>query len=219
MKNSTSKIGQGIYTAADASRILKVPYPKANYWFKYYAKQKFPSTTHHTYHFKIKDTIAVNFWTLIEMSVFYTLKEKGIRTSKIIKAHTIMSEFLATPHPFAKEEIYIDGKSLLFGNNEQLLTADARLQSVLIQVLKPFIRKIQFDDERMAKKFYPLGKNKSIVVNPEHQFGQPVIEGTNILTQTIFNLLQAGEPKKSIAKLFDLTINQINDTIEFTKAA
>ena len=214
-----TNIGQGIYTAADASRILKVPYPKANYWFNHYAKQRFPSTTHHTYHFKIKDSVAVNFLTLIEMLVFYTLKEKGIRTSQIIKAHSIMSEFLKTPHPFAKEEIYINGKSLLFGSDEPLLTADTRLQTVIIQVLKPFISKIKFNDEKMARKFYPLGKNKTIVVNPENQFGQPVIEGTNILTQTIYNLVIAGESKKSIAKLYNLNINQVNDALEFPKAA
>ena len=219
MNDLKTNIGQGIYTAADASRILKVPYAKANYWFSYYAKQRFASTAHHIYHFKIKDTVAVNFLTLIEMLVFYTLKEKGIRTSQIVKAHTVMSEFLNTPHPFAKEEIYIDGKSLLFGSDEQLLTADTRLQSVIIQVLKPFISKIKFNDEKMARKFYPLGKNKTIVVNPENQFGQPVIEGTNILTQTIYNLVRAGETKKSIAKLYDLNINQVNDALEFSKAA
>jgi uncharacterized protein (DUF433 family) len=219
MTNSTLTIGQGIYTAADAARILRVPYAKANYWFQYYAKHKFPSTTQTIYHFKIKDIMAVNFLTLIEMIVFYSLKERGIPTGRILEAHTVMSDFLKTPHPFAKEDIYVNEKSLLFGNEEQLLTADKRLQTVLIQVLKPFISKIHFSDQRMARKFYPLGKKKSIVVNPENQFGQPVIEGTNILTQTIFNLLQAGESKKSIAKLYDLTLSQVNDAIEFSKAA
>jgi uncharacterized protein (DUF433 family) len=219
MNNSTSIIGGGIYTAADASRILKVNYTKTKYWFNYYAKHKFSSATHHNYHFKIKDSVVVNFLTLIEMVVFYTLKEKGIATKKITNAHTVMSEFLNSPHPFAMQDIYINGKSILFGDNDQLLTADVRLQSVLIQVLRPFISKIAFDEDRLARKFYPLGKKKSVVVNPLHQFGQPVIEGTNILTQTVFNLLSAGESKRSIAKLYDLSISQINDAIQFTEAA
>ncbi len=218
MRNGTSNIGLGSYTAADASRILRVPYAKANYWFNYYAKQRLPSTAHYTYHVKIKGIAAVSFLTLMEMVVFYTLKERGIKTSRIMEAHTVMSEFLKTPHPFAMENIYINEKSLLFGNEEQLLTADARLQTVLIKVLKPSINRIQFDDDKIASKFYPLGKNKSVVVNPENQFGQPVIEGTNILIQTIYNLLRASESKKSVARLFDLSTNQIEDVIEFTKA-
>jgi len=187
MKSVTASIGQGIYTAADAARILKIPYPKANYWFTYYAKQKLSVTTDYIYHFPVRDVIAVNFLTLIEMYVFYTLKEKGGKTSKIIKAHTAMSNFLGTPYPFAKEDIYVSSKtkSLLFGGDDQLVTADEHLQTVIIQVLKLFISKVHFNDDRIANKFYPLGKAKTIVVNPENQFGQPTIEGTNILTETI----------------------------------
>ena len=155
MTNPVSHIGLGIYTAADAARILKIPYSKAGYWFKYYAKQKFPSTAHHTYQFKIRDIVAFNFLTLVEMLVFYTLKEKGIKTTRIMEAHTVMSDFLKTPHPFAREDIYVNDNSLLFGNEEQLLTADVRLQTVLLLVLKPFVDRIQFGAEKIARKFYP----------------------------------------------------------------
>ena len=221
MKGVSASIGHGIFTAADASRILKIPYPKANYWFKYYAKQKLSLTAEYIYHFPVRDVIAVNFLTLIEMYVFYTLKEKGIKTSKIIKAHTAMSKFLGTPYPFAKEDIYINSnkKTLLFGNDDQLITADEHLQSVIVQVLKLFISKVQFDDDRIANKFYPLGKGKTIVVNPENQFGQPIIEGTNILTETIYNLSVGGDSHDFIAKLYDISLKNVEDAIEFAKAA
>jgi len=214
-----NSVGQGIYTAADAARILKVPYPKANYWFKYYAKQKFASSTHFKYHFQIRDIIAVNFLTLIEMYVFYTLKEKGIKTNSIMEAHSTMADFLKTPYPFAKEDIYVNNKALLFSHNDLLISADKNLQTVIVQVLKPFLNKIQFNDDRMANRFYPMGKKKAIVVNPENQFGQPVIEGTNILAQTVYLLSKAGESSRSIAKLYDLDIKQVRDAIEFANAA
>jgi len=219
MRNATPQIGHGIYTAADASRILKIPYPKANYWFNYYAKQKLSNTTDYIYHFEVKNIIAVNFLTLIEMYVFYALKEKGVRTSKIIEAHTAMSDLLQTAYPFAKEDIYVNNKSLLFGSDDQLITADKNLQIVIVQVLKTFISKVHFNDDRVAKKFYPLGKEKCVVVNPENQFGQPVIDGTNILAETIYNLSRGGDSHEYIAKLYDITANQVSDAIEFAKAA
>ena len=221
MRGVTATIGQGIFTAADAARILKMPYPKANYWFKYYAKQKLSVATEFIYHFPVRDIIAVNFLTLIEMYVFYILKENGIKTSKIVKAHTIMSNFSRTPYPFAKEDIYINSnkKSLLFGREDQLITADEHLQTVMIQGLKLFIDKVQFNDEGIANKFYPLGKDKTIVVNPEHQFGQPIIEGTNILTETIYNLSVGGDSHGFIANLCDISLKNVEDAIEFAKAA
>jgi len=219
MKNSVlNSFGQGIYTAADAARILKVPYSKANYWFRYYAKHKF-ATSDFKYHFHVRDIVAVNFLTLIEMYVFYTLKEKGVKTNDIMEAHSVMADFLKTPYPFAKEDIYLNNKALLFSHKDLLISADKKLQTVIVQILKPFLSKIQFNDDRMANRFYPMGKKKTIVVNPENQFGQPVIEGTNILAQTVFLLSEAGESKKSIAKLYDLNIKQVSDAIEFSNAA
>ena len=219
MRNATPQIGHGIYTAADASRILKIPYPKANYWFKYYAKQRLSKTTNYIYHFEVKNIIAVNFLTLIEMYVFYTLKEKGVRTSKIIEAHRAMSKVLQTAYPFAKQDIYVSNKSLLFGSDDQLITADKNLQIVIVQVLNKFISKVHFNDDRIAKTFYPLGKERSVVVNPENQFGQPVIDGTNILTETIYNLSRGGDSDEYIAKLYDISVSQVSDAIEFAKAA
>lgn len=214
-----TKLGQGIYTAADASRILKIPYPKAKYWFKNYARSRF-NDSDFLYHFEVRDLTVVNFFALIEMYVFYTLKEKGITTSRILSAHNVMKDFLKTPYPFAKQDIYINNRSLLFGDEKrELITADKRLQTVIIRVLKPFVSKVQFNDDRLAHKYYPLGKEKTIVVNPENQFGQPVIEGTNILPETILNLSKGGESMTSIAKLYGINVKQVKHAIEFANAA
>lgn len=215
---NSPKIGQGIYTAADASRILKMPYSRTKYWFSYYAKQRF-AAKNHVYHFQIKDSVAVNFLALIEMYVFFTLKEQGIKTRTIVKAHETMAVYLQTPYPFAMEDLFIDNSRLLFGDEHQLITADERLQTVIVQILRPFIRKIEFSNNKLAKKFYPLGKENSVVVNPEHQFGQPIIDGTNILTETIFMLSKGGDSNEFIAKLYNISVKNVEDAIRFSIAA
>lgn len=212
----TAKIGQGIYTAADASRIFKIPYTKAKYWFSYYAKNKLSGSIGFQYHFQIKDTIAVNFLTLIEMYVFYESKERGIKTSTIIKAHTNMSKLLKTPYPFAKQDIYTDEISLLFEKDGLFITTDTKHQILITDFLEPFFKKILYNDIRLAKKFYPLGINKSVVINPNNQFGSPTIDGTNILTTTLYNLYQGGESVESIAKLYNISKQNVADAIEFS---
>lgn len=219
MKTATAEIGQGIYTAADAARILGIPYPKANYWFRYYAKNKFESLGYR-YYFQIKDIVAVNFLTLIEMGVFYRMKEKKIKTNVIIAAHNSLSDHLKTPYPFAKASFFTDGKKLLFGENTSyLISADRKLQSTFIGHLHPYVEKIEFGAGKLAHKFYPLGKESSIVVNPENQFGQPIIEGTNILAATVYDYYLGGEKPEFIAKLFDISPKSVQDAIQFSKAA
>ena len=74
-----------------------------------------------------------------------------------------------------------------------------------------------FDKNELAEKFYPLGKTKQVVIDPKHQFGQPTIKGTNIFPKTIFNLYQSKESKKFIAQSYEISIQEVNDAIEYCK--
>jgi uncharacterized protein (DUF433 family) len=215
----TPKIGSGIYTASDAAKILNIPYGKANYWFNHYVKTKLPEQVGFQYQFTINKITAVNFLSLIEMYVFYCLREKRITTSKIIDAHSNMSKLLATPYPFAKQDLFTDGKHLLFELGDIHITADSKLQIEIWECLHSYFEKISFSSNRLATKFFPLGTNKTIVVNPENQFGQPIIEGTNILAQTISCLYNGGESIESIQRLFDISKENVVDAIDFCKAA
>ncbi len=56
-----------------------------------------------------------------------------------------------------------------------------------------------------------------MVVDPHHQFGQPILHGTNINAEVIFSMYESGEPVESIGILYDLTKKQVNDAIFFYK--
>lgn len=93
------------------------------------------------------------------------------------------------------------------------------LQITMPEIVIPLCEKITFDDQKIAKKYYPLGNNRTVVVDPEHQFGQPVIEGTNILPETLVNLYRGGEKVEFIAKLYEIKPVNVLDAVEYLKAA
>lgn len=219
MQTETAKIGEGIYTATDAAQIFKIPYGKAKYWFNQYAGNKFLKSVNFRYYFEIKDIKAINFLSLIEMYVFYELRNNGVKVNEIIRVHKHLSEVLETPYPFAKEKIYSYGKYICYGDDNNKISASLPFQRV-IDNLKPFFKKISYSgDNKLAKKFYPLGKTKTIVVNPENQFGQPIIENTNILAYTIYDYYMAGESIDFISCLYDISKENVKDAIEFLKVA
>lgn len=109
------------------------------------------------------------------------------------------------------------GKRIVFEINENdLINLDSTKQ-LNMKFIKSFAHKLDFDNDNLANKFYPLGKAKSVVVDPSHQFGQPVIKNTNIFPQTIFNLHKAKETKKFIAESYEISLKQVNDAIEYCK--
>lgn len=216
METASAKIGTGIYTSPDVAKILRIPTSKSRYWFNFYAKEKLFNSIGYRYYFDIKDTIAIDFLTLIEMYVFYVLKDEiKMTTNNILKFHNTLSRELKTPYPFAKSDLYASKTNLIFKAQDRFKLADDIQQTFIEQFIMPFYKKIAFNNEQLAHKFYPLGKEKSIVINPEKQFGKPIIENTNIITETIYDYYLGGDSKEFIARLYNISTQNVEDAIDF----
>ena len=214
------EIGGGIFTISDLSEILRIPKSRARYWFNTYVREELPAITNYRYNFNSDQGLYVNFKSLLQLYVFEELKKEGFQKKSILNAYSTLSQTLNTKYPFATNKILIAGKSILLElDNDHIIDANSTKQFNLVKVLTPYLRKIQFDTSGNAIRFYPLGKRNSIVVDPKVQFGTPVISGTRIDIRTIFDSYQAGDSKDLISKIYDLTVDQINDAIEFSIAA
>jgi len=57
--------------------------------------------------------------------------------------------------------------------------------------------------------------SKLIVEDPQIQFGCPTIKGTRITVSTIQGLWRGGEPVDFIARLYDITEEQVQACIDY----
>lgn len=213
------KIGSGIYTIPDISQILGYPQQKVrryikDYWDNQLGKKLFTET----YSWKNEKVKAVNFYVLIELYTCFLLREKGASTISIMKARENMVKELKTPYPFASHKVLLAGKKILYELEDLIISADGSKQLNLSEIIKEFAKNLNFDKNNLANKFWPKGKNNSIVVDPHHQFGQPIINGTNINAEGIFSMYQSSEPIETIGILYDLTEKQVKDAINFYKS-
>lgn len=205
--------GTGIYTTPEVAYILGLPRQKVKRWLNEYWNGLFNEAKYSEGAGKEQVT---NFHTLIEFFTFYQLRAKGVSAQKIINAHNVLAKHLKTEYPFATSNILTDGKKVLFtGEIGEIIKADDSLQLYIKQVIEPFCQRIEFDKNKLAKRFFPLGKEHDVIIDPQRKFGQPVIGNTNILTETIYDLFRANEPVDVIANLYDLSIDQVNDAIQF----
>lgn len=215
------ELGTGIFTVPDISNILNLNYKKVHNLLNEYWDKRFANELGKKYSWSVHNNKAVSFHTLVEFYIFFQLKEVGVPTQQILNAHSELSIRFNTTFPFAISEIINKmncvGKRIVFEINENdLINLDSTKQ-LNMKFIKSFAHKLDFDSDNLANKFYPLGKNKSVVVDPSHQFGQPVIKNTNIFPQTIFNLYKAKETKKFIAESYEISLKQVNDAIEYCK--
>ena len=216
-------LGMGIYTIPDIALLFRLPNWKINRWINTFWDEKLGREYQSKYSWNIDLTRAVNFYTLVELYTFYQLNSAGVKPSKILEAHKILSSIYQSPYPFAKnyllKGIRTEGRQVLFENEVgNIYSLDSKFQFNL-SIVKDFFKNLDFDDGNLASRLWPLGRSKSIVCDPHHQFGQPVISGTNILAEGLAEMHEAGDTIKFLAKTYGITQEQVEHAIEYVREA
>ena len=120
--------------------------------------------------------------------------------------------------PFAHSDLFSDGKRLYYEYDSSFLELSVIQQFSFKRLILQYCQKIDFHNiTHLETRYWPLGKEHNIIVDPRHRFGQPVIEGTNIEVHTVINMLRAGEDPGLIASVYGLSEKQIEDTRPFMK--
>lgn len=209
-------LGNGIYTIPDLAFILRLPPQKVRRWMNDFWDVRIGDKYKEKYSWGEGRDKATNFYTLIEFYVFYQLREHNVGTRTILAAHESMASQLHTPYPFATSQVFTDGKHILYSLEDgTTINADKSLQIAFKEIIESFCRKIDFSSDKLAERYYPLGKKHKIIVDPHHQFGQPTIADTNLLAQTIYQLYSAGESKAFLSRLYNISDKEINDAVSF----
>jgi uncharacterized protein (DUF433 family) len=220
--SNIAHLAGGIYTLPDVSMILRLPLRRVKRWLNEYWEADFSQTSKIKYSFGVGGDRAINFYTLIEFYAFYELRSRGFSSSKISAVHGLISKVLKTPYPFANSKLLTDPKAklVIFHNqNDDIISADKKLQTHIKEAVSLVFKKIEFGSDRLPERFWPIGKNKKVVIDPHHQFGQPIVYGTNIKAVTIYQMNKAGDSMDFIAGLYNINKSQVRDAIAFFKGA
>jgi uncharacterized protein (DUF433 family) len=216
------EIGIGCYTVSEIARILQLDYSKVDRWLRVYWDGKLGDAFGEQYSWKVNESRAVSFHTLIEFYIMAELSEAGVKPKEVLNAHQILSEKYITAFPFAQKDLIeglkTDGKKVFLTMGEDVLSLDGTNQFNL-NLIKLFFKKLEFGSDNLALRFWPIGKKKSVVIDPQRQMGHPVLENNNIYPETIFNLHKGGDSVEFIAYLYELDVKSVKDAIAYSKAA
>lgn len=211
-------IGKGIFTIPDIGKIFGIPTHKVRRWVKDYWDERLSKDNQDLHSWTDGKSRAVNFLTLIELYTYIQFMAVGVSTKKILRAHEELATLYESKFPFATNEILnslrADGKNIYFETNGDIISLDGKRQFKLAYILE-FISKLDFGSDDLATRFWPMGKENSIVIDPSHRFGQPTIEGTNLLAESLYKMYEGGDSKAFLCYVHGLDESQVDDVISF----
>ena len=225
-KDDATRLTGGVYILPDAAKLLRINLRLLRRWVAGYPADPASALKGQTSGLGPLQNSGVardrhfGFLTLIEIFTAYQLRTRGFSMQKLRRFRSELAERFETDFPFALKGLLSSRRELLKEMGDcALLQLGTGGQTAFEKVLQPFCEKIEFDSaSKLAAKLFPAGRESSIVVDPRHAFGQPVILGTNVTTAAIALRLRAGETESDLATDFDLTEQQVKEVRNFELA-
>lgn len=215
-----ASLGTGAYTLPDAARLLGIPLPRLRKWVRGVPEVEGRHLPAGPFASRAQGRDRnFDFYMLIELFTVAELRQRGLTMRILREARAELANRYKVPHPFALRGLLTDGNRLLKElGDKSLLELGSGGQASFAEVIKPFCQQLHFDSmSNLAARYFPLGRKKGIVVDPQHAFGRPVIEGTNLATETIASLLRGGESIEDVAAEFRVEPEFIESAWEFER--
>lgn len=222
-------IGKGTYTIPEVQYLTGISSKKITRWTNGYTYKKNNSIyqSNPIYKSEYLDTeneAYLSFLDLIEILFIDSFEKHGLSLQSIRKAADSASRLINTSHPFAKKIFYTDGKTILAEiakeNNDPELIDLLRKQYQMDSIIAPsLIASLDFNQLDLAEKWWPLGRNNRVVVDPLRNFGKPIIDNLNIRVATIIDLYNRNKSINEISSWYDIDEISINAALEFSRRA
>lgn len=216
-------IGSGIYAVPEASRLTQVSTWRIRRWLRGYSFRT--RTEIHTSRpvvqslvAAIDDSLALSFVDLVEVKLVDRLLERGVTWKTRREAARRGSELLGQSHPFSTGRFWTDGRTVLLelaAQEEDAALLDIiRNQYIFKKVLAPFLAQLDFEQDA-AIRWWPLGKQRRVVIDPARSFGQPIVSREGVPTLVLAKAVKVERSLESISKWFKVSRSSLRDAVEF----
>lgn len=206
-----------LYSFAEADRIAGVTPGTSRRWLKGYhfwydeERRQMPPVTP-----DLGEQDAVSFVDLMEVAAVSKLRERRFSFKRIRQINAYCRVYLKEPRPLVTQKFKVAGQDIFLDADFDVLVDVGREAGMLAwrEVLEPFLEDVEYENE-LTRRWWPLGKERMVVVDPDYGFGLPVVEGTGVRTEIIAERHRAGDSTDEISYDFDVTREQIDDALRW----
>jgi uncharacterized protein (DUF433 family) len=209
----------------EAARLTRVSIGKIRRWLKGYDFKSGDRIYHSAAVWQgelqpVEDRLALSFRDLLELRFVDAFIRAGVSWRTMRRAHAKAQKELKTTHPFCSNRIATDGKNILLRQAEE--DSDEALVNLVTnqrefrRIVQDFLRELEFSGSDII--WYPLGKQRQIVLDPKRNFGQPTVARSGVPSQVLARSVRANASPDLVAKWYEVQPEEIRDAIEFEES-
>ncbi|MFL6196986.1 MAG: DUF433 domain-containing protein, partial [Thermoanaerobaculia bacterium] len=168
----------------------------------------------------MEDSVALTFRDLLEVRFVQFFRARGVGWKVIKQAAECASEIIQDSHPFSTKRFKTDGRSIFAeivqATGEESLLDLAKRQYEFKSFVEPFLFEgLEFSNLGIAPvRWWPLGRNRRVTIDPERAFGQPICTPESVPTTILAKAYRAEGSIDAVARWFMVHPKSVADAVE-----
>lgn len=221
----TTAVATGIYSVREAARLTRVRSSRIRRWVCGYDYRHGEQKRHRHAVWQGQvlpedGVVALGFFDLLEVRFVAAFINEGVTWKTMREAHVLAAKELGSNHPFCTNRFVTDGRRILMRHAESCDDAAfldiINRQQEFAKIVAPFIKELEFDERQVVCRWWPLGKDRGVMLDPERNFGQPTVALSGVPTQVLAHSLKAnGRSVELVARWYEVSPKEINDALEY----
>lgn len=219
---------QPAYGPAEAARYLRLPAATLRSWLvgRDYPKGEARAQFHPLIKPANRQPLQLSFYNLIEAHVLRALRtEHGVALAELRKAITFAEKKLDLHRLLLSPELRTHAGQVFLDRYVELINLSKSGQLAMRKMFESHLRRVEWDQWSFPVRLYPYvdtsahGDERAIAIDPTIAFGRPIVRRAGISTAAIADRLDAGESVESLAEDYDLSRDEIEQAVLYSRAA
>ena len=222
-----SLVGIDLYTVAEASRLTGVSQGRLRHWLRGYTHGagEVRATSASVWQRQVPEidgAIGLGFLDLMEARFVDAFRAASVPWRVIRLCAERAREITNSDHPFSSRRFRTDGRTVFAevvdqAGERQLLDL-AKNQLAFARVIGPSLYAgIEFSVDDVPARWWPMGQQGTVVIDPTRSFGQPIVGVGGVPTTVLADAVEAEGSIAKVALLFRLPQHSVRAALRFEK--
>lgn len=216
-------IGVGVYTPAEAGRLLHMPSTKISRWLHGHRINNRSYEALWTPEVSLgDDRVFLGFRDLMELRVADAFIRAGLSAIRVRAAIELARVMIGQDRPLSTNRFRTDGREIFFtvietdetGESRERLLNLFRRQYEFKGIIDPILRTVDYGSDGNPRVWWPAGRRTNIVLDPERAFGQP-IDGVSSVPTAVLASAALLDGVQSAARLYEVPESSVRRSIDF----
>ncbi len=224
-----SLLGRGIYSVPEAARIASLAvgtriHPQTIHrWLWGYRYKRAGQTLQGNRLWRPELPILgglklLSFRDLVEVQFVATFRNKGVSLHTIRRIIGRATELLQAPHPLSSLSFKTDGTSVvadMVDEKERRLVYDLDSSQFLLELVFDRLRAGLDYADLQAARWWPLGKDHAVVVDPHRSFGRSIVVDEGVPTAVLKGAFKAERSIEKVSYWYEVSQTAVRDALEY----